>query len=149
MKVIIAGSRDLTDFGWVKPAVLASGFDIDQVVSGGARGVDKLGERYSLEELGKTATIMAADWDRYGRKGPNHAGRVRNRQMGDYSEGLLALTLGTSGTTDMINYMRQLGKPVAVLDLSRPEVPVFIFPDGSSGPFFEIPVVKEWFWPCR
>jgi hypothetical protein len=148
VKVIIAGSRDIDDFRWVKPAVIASGFLIDEVVSGGARGVDKLGERYSREELGKEPKVMAADWDRYGSRGPNHAGNVRNRQMGDYAEALLALTMGTSGTADMIKYMKSLGKSVAVLDLRPgPEHPMFVHTNGQIVPFFEIPQVRQYLWP--
>ena len=49
MKTIIAGSRDLTDYNLVKLAVEESGFEIAEVVSGGARGVDRLGERWAKE----------------------------------------------------------------------------------------------------
>ena len=45
MKVIIAGSRGITDGRLVSAAVAASGFDITEVVSGTCHGVDQLGER--------------------------------------------------------------------------------------------------------
>lgn len=44
MKVIIAGSRTLHSYDLVVRAVKDSGLQITEVVSGGARGVDRLGE---------------------------------------------------------------------------------------------------------
>ena len=46
MKTIIAGSRSIDDITIVAAAVEASGFDITEVISGGARGVDHLGEMW-------------------------------------------------------------------------------------------------------
>jgi len=47
MKVVIAGSRGVTDFETVCQAITESGLDISEVVSGTARGVDRLGERWA------------------------------------------------------------------------------------------------------
>lgn len=47
MKVIIAGSRAFTDAGLVERAIRASGFRIEQVVSGAGDGIDTLGERWA------------------------------------------------------------------------------------------------------
>ncbi len=48
MKVIIAGSREIGDIS-VDAAVTASGFrgEIDEVVSGGALGVNRAGEEWA------------------------------------------------------------------------------------------------------
>ena len=43
MKVIIAGSRNFTDYKVLQDAIKNSGFKITEVVSGGAKGVDSLG----------------------------------------------------------------------------------------------------------
>ena len=48
MKVIIAGSRGVEDYALVEEAVKQSGFDITEVVSGTARGVDLLGEHWAF-----------------------------------------------------------------------------------------------------
>ena len=40
MKTIIAGSRTIVDYQALLDAVVDSNFDITEVVSGGARGVD-------------------------------------------------------------------------------------------------------------
>jgi uncharacterized protein YaaQ len=42
MKVIIAGSRNITDYQQVVQVVRDSGFRITEVVSGGARGVGNM-----------------------------------------------------------------------------------------------------------
>ena len=49
MRVIIAGSRDITDYALVCRAVEESGFEVTQVVCGCRRGAYKLGERWADE----------------------------------------------------------------------------------------------------
>ena len=80
MRCIIAGSRGITDFGLVVEAVRRAGFVITEVVSGTARGVDHLGERYAEQE-GLPLRRFPADWARYGRS----AGYRRNEAMIDYA----------------------------------------------------------------
>jgi hypothetical protein len=98
MKVIIAGPRYVTDLEIVKNAIDASGFIITQVVSGGARGVDTLGEIWA-QASGIKFVRFPADWERYGKS----AGPIRNKQMAEYSSALIAIYDGKSrGTGDMI-----------------------------------------------
>lgn len=120
-KIIIAGSRDITDFDLVKRACRSSGFFTTElinakeieIVSGGAKGVDSLGE-YLAKRAGFHLKFFPADWVTYGKA----AGPIRNKQMGDYADCLIAIRLDNSkGTTHMIEYMIKLGKPVYVLDL--------------------------------
>lgn len=113
MKTIIAGSRDITDYLEVKKAVLKSDFIITEVVSGGARGVDKLGERFAeLYDLPvKVFPCTPADWKKFG----NKAGILRNIQMGDYADALIAIWDGKSpGTKQMIDYATKKGLKVYV-----------------------------------
>ena len=56
------------------------------IVSGGARGVDKLGEQIA-DEQHIPVTKFLADWDNYG-KG---AGFIRNEEMAKYADELLAV----------------------------------------------------------
>ena len=102
-KLIVAGSRGFSDYELLKQkcdAVLASkAADPDvviQIVSGGARGADTLGERYA-KERGHLVKIFKADWD----KG-KMAGYVRNVAMADYADALIAFDFGTKGTGHMI-----------------------------------------------
>lgn len=111
MKVIIAGSRDsgfnILD---IYKAVNKSRFIITEIVSGNARGVDQLGELYAIIN---NIRIMdfPADWNNKGKS----AGIIRNKQMGDYADALIALWDEKSkGTNHMINYMKSINKPTFV-----------------------------------
>lgn len=116
-KLIIAGSRDITDYALVKEAYYNSDFQATEIVSGAAkRGVDPLGERLSEEILGKKATLFEADWDGPLKKG---AGFARNVQMADYADGLLAIwDTRSPGTKHMIETARQKGLVIKVIYVS-------------------------------
>lgn len=49
MKTIIAGSRDIDDYNAIKTAITNSGYVVTEVVSGRAKGVDKLGEKWATD----------------------------------------------------------------------------------------------------
>ena len=100
MKTIIAGSRDITDYSFVSDIIKISGICITFIISGGARGVDALGIRYAKEN-NLPYTKYLPDWDRYGKK----AGILRNCEMGDNADALIAIWDGNSrGTKHMIDY---------------------------------------------
>ena len=84
MRVIIAGSRFLTDERLVKQAVEMAGFDITQVVSGGGRGIDTVGEEWARARRIPVKRFMA-DWEELGKA----AGPIRNQQMADYADALM------------------------------------------------------------
>ena len=99
MKTIIAGSREIDDFAIVSQAVQDSGFEITEVVSGTARGIDTQGEAWaSLNSI--PIKRFPANWKEYG-KG---AGHKRNAEMAYYADALIAIWDGSSpGTRNMIN----------------------------------------------
>lgn len=114
MKVIIAGSRDVKDFQLVSQAIEDSKFNITEVVSGTAYGVDKLGERWAIANS-IPIKRFPAPWDdlnhpaneigtnSFGKRYWKRAGMVRNRDMADYAEALIAIIKNNSpGTTNMI-----------------------------------------------
>ncbi len=102
MKTIIAGSRYIDDYDKVCRAIEASGFTITEVVSGCARGVDKLGEQYAVKHKLPIKRFVAA-WKMYG----IHAGPFRNQQMADYAEALIAIpAINSRGTWDMVERAR-------------------------------------------
>lgn len=110
MRTIVAGSRDITDYGEVAQAIRASGFQISLVVSGGAAGVDQLGERWAFEhEI--PIERFPADWAAYGRA----AGPMRNRLMSEHSDALVAIWDGKSrGTANTIECAKRKGLKVFV-----------------------------------
>lgn len=116
MKTIIAGSRAIRDYGVVARAIQESGFEITEVVSGGAQGVDSLGEVWAN---GNHVPVkrFPAKWKRYGSK----AGPIRNQQMADYADALVAVWNGkSSGTRDMIKKARKCGLKVFVYRVCQP-----------------------------
>lgn len=106
MKVVIAGSRVITDYTALQYAIAQNDFSITEVVSGCARGVDKLGERWAIEHSIQIHKFPA-DWGRFGRA----AGKYRNADMADYADAAIILWDGESkGTLDMIDKMRRARK---------------------------------------
>ena len=89
-KVIIAGTRTFADY-----PLLCSSCDkyLSQkgqthdiiIVSGTARGADRLGEQYASER-GYQVQQFPADWEKNGRA----AGYMRNADMANYSDALIA-----------------------------------------------------------
>lgn len=112
-RTIIAGTRDIYDFALLCEAVRASGFTVGEVVSGGASGVDRLGERYARLH-GLPLRRFLADWSRFGRS----AGPRRNQQMVDYAGRagqLIAVWDGRSrGTRHTIQMAERAGLAVFV-----------------------------------
>lgn len=121
MKLIIAGGRDFEDkvsactefLNFARE--LNTGFHkvnpITEIVSGGARGADRCGE-YVAQFFCLPVKQFIPDWDGLGKK----AGHVRNREMGDYADALLAFWDGKStGTKGMIEYAQKKGLKVKVV----------------------------------
>jgi hypothetical protein len=108
MKVIIAGSRSIEDKEVVLQAIADSKFTITEVISGGAKGVDRMGEEWA-EEQGIPFRVIRTGWKRGGRGG----GFVNNEDMADQAEALIAVYDGESkGTKHMIDTMRKRGKKI-------------------------------------
>ena len=106
---IIAGSRSIDDYDTVVRAIEEAEFSISQVVSGGAPGVDKLGERWAYENSIPLRPFDVEDRHReeYGKK---RAYIERNRAMAEYSEALIAVYDGeSSGTQNMLDEARRRG----------------------------------------
>jgi hypothetical protein len=118
VKTIIAGSRSIDDYALVSQAIKEAGFPITEVVSGGARGVDALGEQYGREN-NIPIKVFPADWETYGKA----AGSIRNKVMSEYGEALIAIWDGiSSGTADMIRQAEQKNLQVCVIRLSRSQI---------------------------
>ena len=128
MKVVIAGSRDLVlgetpeetsakemhlikiMSSYILDTVKSLDITITEIISGGAQGPDKLGERFA-RVFDIPCTVMKADWNRYGKS----AGPIRNKEMAEECDAAFIFWDGKSrGTKNMIDNMYKLNKPVYI-----------------------------------
>ncbi len=118
IRLIIAGGRDFNDFDALEKEASKFLYDIDngqavQIVSGGAKGVDALGERFAKEK-GLDLIVFPAEWKKYGRA----AGPKRNAQMAEYATHLLSFWNGESkGTKSMISLAKKKNIIVEIITI--------------------------------
>lgn len=117
MRTIIAGSRDLNSYDLVRRAVEECGWTPTVVLSGTARGVDRMGERWArFRDV--PVERYPADWKLHGRG----AGAIRNAEMAKHADALIAIWDGTSrGTLHMIRTAERMGLRVHVLNVGQPQ----------------------------
>lgn len=107
MKVIIAGSRSIKDYKLVVDTIIASRYNITEVVSGCATGVDTLGEQWARAN-DIPIKEMPAKWTLYGKS----AGPQRNKDMAEYADAAIIIWDGESrGSRNMIENMIRRNKP--------------------------------------
>lgn len=101
-KVIIAGSRDFSDYNFLKEKLdhLLKNIEDDiEIVSGTAKGADRLGEGYAVERNYKI-TQFPADWNGLGLS----AGYRRNEDMARYANACVVFWKNNSkGSKHMID----------------------------------------------
>ena len=116
-RVIIAGTRDFSNYELLKEKcdnILSTKRQDSNIVivSGTAKGADRLGERYARER-GFLLRRFPADWDKDG----NKAGPIRNAKMADNADALIAFWDGTSrGTAHMIMTAKEKGLATRVIN---------------------------------
>lgn len=112
MKYIIAGGRDFHNVAVLARVMLQHIRNIDEVISGDAPGADYMGAQWAKNK-GILVKHFPAQWDQYGKS----AGFIRNAEMGDYADALIAFWDGKSkGTAHMIKTMLRQNKPVWAYD---------------------------------
>lgn len=113
MKVIIAGGRDFNNYELLfkKCENILSKQKEVEIVSGTANGADKLGEKYAKEK-GFKIKLFPADWEKYKKA----AGYIRNKQMADYADSLIAFWDGKSkGTKHMIDLAEEYNLNIRII----------------------------------
>jgi hypothetical protein len=111
MKLIIAGGRDFNDLDLLKMNADSYLGQVTEVVCGKARGADTLGEHWAIWNS-LPVKYFPADWEKYGKR----AGYLRNKEMAEYADSLLAFWDGKSrGTKHMIDLATELGLKVKVI----------------------------------
>lgn len=117
VRVIIAGGRDFNDLNLMSEKcdyylsdAIQKGYTIE-IVSGTAKGADKLGEQYAKSK-GYRIAYFPADWNQYGKR----AGYLRNQQMANFADALIAFWDHSSkGTKHMIDIAKAKKMPVRIV----------------------------------
>lgn len=126
MRIIIAGSREFNDYDLLLNSCLKiinqlkdDGYNttrgLVEIVSGNARGADKLGERFA-EQFNLKVKRFIPDWNGLGKR----AGYVRNGDMAKYAKEdeeigvLIAFWNGSKGTKHMIDLANKEGLKVFI-----------------------------------
>lgn len=130
LRIIVAGSREYDDYHeaeefldeTIKHLVKCKEYSAEniEIVSGGCRGADKLGERFAKEH-GYKVTQFPADWQAEGLA----AGPLRNQRMALYASQdnvigvLVAFWDGKSrGTANMIDCAKKRKLAVIIKEIS-------------------------------
>ena len=118
MKLAIVGSRTFNEFPILLNYLVVHFFNgysqmyvFDTIISGGAKGADKLGEQFADDyEIKKQ--IFKPEWDKLGKA----AGFIRNQTIVDNCDMVLAFWDGESrGTADTIEKARKAKKPTFIV----------------------------------
>lgn len=120
MRVIIAGSRGITDSVMVKTCIdlaIASLTDkpITTVLSGTASGVDSIGEEWAKEN-NIPIERYPAQWGKFGRS----AGYKRNEEMAGLADGLILIWDGESkGSGHMLAIAEKKGLKIQTVKVVK------------------------------
>ena len=107
MKIAVVGSREINVSSIEK--YLPS--ECSEIVSGGARGVDSSAADFA-KAAGIELTVFLPEYQKYGRAAPI----VRNKQLVDYADAVIAIWNGKSkGTLSVIRYCEKIKKPCSVI----------------------------------
>ncbi len=124
MKVGIVGSRNFSDYPKFKQLVVQwlkkNGIKPENliVVSGGAKGVDKLAERFALEETKNKPIIFLPQYSLFSAKEQRKAPLARNQQIVNESERIIAFpTKDSTGTYHTINLAKKKKIPIDVFNV--------------------------------
>lgn len=97
-RVIVAGRRDFRETSYIfsqLDSILAPiRKDIEEIVTGGAAGVDTIAAMYASAR-GHPLRIFQANWNKHGKA----AGPIRNKQMAQYGNFLITFWDGKSKDT--------------------------------------------------
>lgn len=128
-RIIVAGGRDFDDYGLLHETLseyLNHFLDLDnsdtlEIVSGRAKGADRLGEIFAAD-CGYNVACFEADWRSYGK----FAGLMRNVEMAKYAseEGYVGILIAfwdgeSRGTKNMIDAAEIYGLDIKIVNYRK------------------------------
>jgi hypothetical protein len=114
MRVAIIGSRSIDFLKTFQIDAFLVGLHIDEIVSGGAAGVDAAAGKYANEKS-ISLKIFEPDYKSHGKAAPH----IRNREIVDYSDLIVAIWDGKSkGTASVIKYSVLKKKEVRIFEIN-------------------------------
>ena len=115
LKIGVIGSRGFNDYKLVCDTLNPYKNIVYQIVSGGAKGADSLGEKWANENHIKTL-IHRPDWDKHGKA----AGFIRNELIVDDSNLIISFWDGMSrGSEHSMNLAKDQGKEVIIIYFNK------------------------------
>lgn len=133
IRLIIAGSRDFDDYKLLEKEVdqylyreivvnhypdLTEEIAVIEIVSGGARGADRLGEKYA-ENRGLPVKKFIPDWNGKGKS----AGYLRNEEMANYGNYCICFNINRSkGSAHMENMAKKHSLGLKVVNIPVPAI---------------------------
>ena len=114
-RMIVAGSRDFNDYNLLSSELdkFLTGKKNVTIVSGTARGADRMGEQYAAEH-GYKIDQFPAEWSKY----HQGAGPIRNLEMVKTADAVVAFWDNQStGTKNIIDCAKQENIPYKVISV--------------------------------
>ncbi len=106
MRIAVVGSRDISVINMEKYVS-----DCDEIISGGAKGVDSCAAEYARKN-GIKLTEILPQYERYGRAAPI----IRNKMIVDYADKIIVFWNGKSkGTLSVIKYAEKVHKNYVII----------------------------------
>lgn len=111
MKIAIVGGRDYADYKQLCNVLEPYKKYCNLEICGEAQGADTLGKEWAKQNNIKIKSFPA-NWDKHGKA----AGHIRNKEMAEVADFVVAFWNGTSrGTKNMIDNCLKLNKHILVI----------------------------------
>lgn len=130
MRIAIVGSRDFNDYDFLVKTINQLFPIIEVIISGGARGVDTLAERYA-EDNNIQKEIYLANWptltpgcrigvNKSGNRYNKDAGHIRNTIIVEKADAIIAFWDGKSpGTKNTIEKAKAMKKLIHIIKVCK------------------------------